>query len=95
MKTDCQSEKKGALTLTNDSPSLSCRNTTSFSASKDDKKEEEKEEESTAAAGAAAVLAGYSDRLELIVIGWYRLRRVLWVSVLHRTQQLYTIFGNT
>ena len=45
----------GALTLTSERPSLSCRNTTSFSASKDDKNKEE-EEESIVDAGAAAVL---------------------------------------
>lgn len=41
-------------TLTSDSPSLSRRNTTSFSASKDDKKEEE---ESNVAADAASLAA--------------------------------------
>ena len=48
--------KNCALTFTNERPSLSCRNTTSFSASKDDKNEEEEEKESNVEAGAAAVL---------------------------------------
>lgn len=50
-------KSESALTLTSERPNLSCRNTTSFSASKDDKKEEKEDEGSTDAGTADATTA--------------------------------------